>query len=344
MITLFADSVPSLLAVPRAPSPSADCTDARELCEQIFDWTGVDWLASGSYFLLVKPLRILLIVLAAIAVRFVIHRLISRLARQAATPGPGMAMLRPLRSRMPVLAPTNGASERRRARAEALGSILRSIASAVVFGVAFMLVLDEFGVNLAPILAGAGIVGVALGLGAQHLVRDFLSGLFMLLEDQYGVGDTVTIGDAEGTVEAVGLRITTVRDPTGAVWYIRNGEIQKLANKSQGWALVMVDMPVGFADVDEASEVLRTAATEWAESEEWRDQVIEPPEVLGVEEVTTDSAILRTTVKTPAEAQWRAARDLRGRLTEALAEAGIADRITPGVHVQPSTDRSDPTA
>jgi moderate conductance mechanosensitive channel len=343
MITLFADSVLALLAVPRAPSPSADCTDARELCEQIYDWTGVPWLASGSYFLLVKPLRILLIVLGAIVVRWVVHRLISRLARQAATPGPGIAVLRPLRSRMPVLAQPNGVSERRRARAEALGSILRSIASAVIFGIAFMMVLDEVGVNLAPILAGAGIIGLGFGLGAQNLVRDFLAGLFMLFEDQFGVGDTIVIGEVEGIVEGVGLRITTMRDETGVVWYLRNGEVQKLANKSQGWALVMVDMPVGFVDVDEASEVLRAAATEWAASEEWRADVIEPPEVLGVEEVTTDGAVVRTTVKTPAEAQWRVARELRRRLTEALAEAGIADRIKAGVHVQPSTDGSDPT-
>jgi moderate conductance mechanosensitive channel len=342
MITLFADSGSTVLAVPRQPSPSADCTDARELCEQIFDWTGLDWLASGSYFLLIKPLRIVLIVLIAVLIRFLVHRLISRVARQAATPGPGISALRPLRSRMPVLAQPNTVSERRRARAEALGSILRSIASAVVFGVAFMLVLDELGVNLAPILAGAGILGLAIGFGAQNLVRDFLSGLFMLFEDQYGVGDRVAIGEVEGNVEAVGLRITTVRDPNGTVWYIRNGEIQKLANKSQGWALVMVDIPVGFVDVDEAADVLRTAATDWATSEEWSTQVIEPPEVLGVEEVTTDGAVVRTTVKTSAEAQWKVARELRRRLTGALAAAGIAEKISAGVHVQPTTDGSDP--
>jgi len=344
MITLIADSALALLAVPRAPSPSADCTDARAVCERIYDWTGLDWLASGSYFLLVKPLRILLIILGAILVRFLVHRLINRLTRTAATPGPGIAVLRPLRSRMPALAPQqNGLSERRRARAEALGSILSSIASAVVFGIAFMLVLDELGVNLAPILAGAGVLGVAIGFGAQNLVRDFLSGLFMLFEDQYGVGDLVGIGDVEGTVEAIGLRITTVRDATGVVWYIRNGEIQKLANKSQGWALVMVDVPVGFVDVDKAVETLRTAALEWAESEEWRGDVIEPPEVVGVEEVTADGAVVRTTVKTPAEAQWRAARELRRRLTEALAAAGIAEQISTGVHVKPTTDGTDPT-
>jgi small conductance mechanosensitive channel len=281
-------------------------------------------------------------VLIAVLIRFLVHRLISRVARQAATPGPGISALRPLRSRMPVLAQPNTVSERRRARAEALGSILRSIASAVVFGVAFMLVLDELGVNLAPILAGAGILGLAIGFGAQNLVRDFLSGLFMLFEDQYGVGDRVAIGEVEGNVEAVGLRITTVRDPNGTVWYIRNGEIQKLANKSQGWALVMVDIPVGFVDVDEAADVLRTAATDWATSEEWSTQVIEPPEVLGVEEVTTDGAVVRTTVKTSAEAQWKVARELRRRLTGALAAAGIAEKISAGVHVQPTTDGSDP--
>jgi moderate conductance mechanosensitive channel len=343
MITLSADSALRLLAVPRAPSPSADCTDARAVCEQIYDWTGLDWLASGSYFLLVKPVRILLIVLGAVLVRFLVHRLISRLTRTAATPGPGIAVLRPLRSRMPARAQPNGVAERRGARAEALGSILRSISSAVVFGIAFMLVLDELGVNLAPILAGAGILGLAIGFGAQNLVRDFLSGLFMLFEDQYGVGDTVGIGDVEGAVEAVGLRITTLRDESGVVWYIRNGEIQKLANKSQGWALVMVDVPVGFVDVEEASEVLRTAAVEWAESEEWRGDVIEPPEVLGVEEVTTDGAVVRTTVKVPADARWRVARELRRRLTEALAAAGIAERISTGVHVQPTTDGKGPT-
>jgi small conductance mechanosensitive channel len=344
MITLFAESAPHLLAAPGAPpSPSADCTDARAVCEQIYDWTGLDWLASGSYYLLIKPLRITLIVLGAVLVRFLIHRLISRITRTAATPGPGIAVLRPLRTRVPTLAAPNGVSERRRARAEALGSILSSIASAVVFGIAFMLVLDEVGVNLAPILAGAGILGLAIGFGAQNLVRDFLSGLFMLFEDQYGVGDTVGIGDVEGTVEAVGLRITTVRDKTGVVWYIRNGEIQKLANKSQGWALVMVDVPVGFVEVEEAAEVLRTAAADWAETEEWRADVIEAPEVLGVEEVTTEGAVVRTTVKTPAEAQWRVARELRLRLTEALAAAGIAERISAGVHVQPATDGKDPT-
>jgi len=336
--------------VPREPSPTASCTDARELCERIYEWTGLGWLAEGSYFLLVKPLRILLIILLAVVTRYVIHRLIGRVVQQATTTGPGLAVLRPLRARIPrplrgripralrdpaaaaaVAASSAVApSERRRARAEALGSILRSIASTVVFVIAVMLVLAEIGLDLAPLLAGAGIVGLAVGFGAQNLVRDFLSGLFMLFEDQYGVGDVVDVGEVTGTVEAVGLRITTMRDPQGVLWYIRNGEIIRVGNKSQGWALVMVDVPIGFTSVEEAAEVLRTAAADLAADEKWKNDIVEPPEVLGVEQITTEGAVLRTTVKTPPDAQWRVARELRRRLTEALHTAGIAARMTTG--------------
>jgi moderate conductance mechanosensitive channel len=338
--------------VPRDPSPSASCTDARELCERIYEWTGLGWLAEGSYYLLVKPLRILLIILLAVAARYLIHRLIARVVRQATTTSPGLAALRRVRlprARLPrplrdpaaaaasAAAAATGAAtgavaptERRRARAEALGSILRSIASTAVFVIAVMLVLAEIGLNLAPLLAGAGIVGLAVGFGAQNLVRDFLSGLFMLFEDQYGVGDVVDVGEVTGTVEAVGLRITTMRDPQGVLWYIRNGEIIRVGNKSQGWALVMVDVPIGFTSVEEAADVLRTAAADLAADEDWKDDIVEPPQVLGVEQITTEGAVLRTTVKTPPDAQWRVGRELRRRLTEALHTTGIAARISAG--------------
>ena len=132
--------------------------------------------------------------------------------------------------------------------------------TAFVFGIALLMVLGEFGFDLAPLLASAGIAGVALGFGAQSLVKDLIAGLFMLIEDQYGVGDNVDLGEAIGVVEAVGLRVTTVRDGRGVLWYIRNGEIIRVGNKSQGWALVVVDLPIGFASTEEATAVLRTAA------------------------------------------------------------------------------------
>jgi small conductance mechanosensitive channel len=220
--------------------------------------------------------------------------------------------------------------ERRRQRAEAIGSVLRSAATTTIYSIAGLLIFNELGLDLAPLLASAGIVGVALGFGAQSLVKDLLAGLFMLLEDQYGVGDIIDVGEAAGTVETVGLRITTVRDARGVLWYIRNGEIVRVGNKSQGWAMVLVDMPIGFASVDEAVAALQGAARALAADPLWRDDLLEGPEVLGVEQITVDGAVVRTTVKTNSEVQWRVGRELRRRLADALADAGITDRISAG--------------
>ena len=138
---------------------------------------------------------------------------------------------------------------------------------------------------------------MALGFGAQSLVKDLIAGLFMLIEDQYGVGDTVDLGEATGVVESVGLRVTTVRDGRGVLWYIRNGEIIRVGNKSQGWALVVVDLPIGFAGTEEATAVLRTAAASVAMDPELAPEIVEPPEVLGVEQITVDGAVIRTVVE-----------------------------------------------
>jgi small conductance mechanosensitive channel len=127
-----------------------------------------------------------------------------------------------------------GAADRRRERAQTMGSVLKSITSAVIMGIAAIMILAELGVPVAPILTGAGIVGVALGFGAQNFVKDFLAGIFMILEDQLGVGDVIDTGQATGTVEAVGLRVTRLRDVNGTIWYVRNGEILRIGNESQG--------------------------------------------------------------------------------------------------------------
>jgi small conductance mechanosensitive channel len=198
--------------------------------------------------------------------------------------------------------------------------VLRSLTSITIFSVAFMLILGELGVNLAPLIASAGIAGIALGFGAQNLVKDFIAGLFMLLEDQYGVGDVVDVGEASGTVEAVGLRITTIRDGRGVLWYIRNGEIIRVGNKSQGWAMVVVDVPVGFHGVDEAAAVLQTAATAMAEDQEFATDLLDAPEVLGVEQITVDGAVYAPSPRPPGK--WRSPASRR-RLTEAPEDAWI---------------------
>jgi small conductance mechanosensitive channel len=302
-------------------------TDA--VCSRVYEWTGNQWLANSSYWVIVKPLRILAVILAAILIRWLLHRAIKRLTTST-TRASMPALLKPLKEKR-AAAPTAEEGqfipERRRQRAEAIGSVLRSFVTAVVFTMAALLVFGELGFNLAPLLATAGIVGVAFGFGAQSLVKDLIAGLFMLLEDQYGVGDTVDLGEAVGVVETVGLRITTVRDMRGVLWYIRNGEIVRVGNKSQGWSLVVIDIPIGFINSEEAIGVLRSAAEAVAESPEHRTEFLEPPDVIGVEQLTVDGAVIRTIAKTTAEGQPVLSRELRRALTEALELAGLSERI-----------------
>lgn len=307
--------------------PSAECLQ-EPLCAALHDLTGAVWFAEGSYWILIKPLRIALILVLALVARWLISRAIRRLVRSTSSAGMP-TMLRPLRERIPtsVTQPGEFVPERRRQRTEAIGSVLRSLSTAFIFGIALLMVLKEFSFDLAPLLASAGIVGVALGFGAQSLVKDLIAGLFMLIEDQYGVGDTVDFGEATGFVESVGLRVTTVRDARGVLWYIRNGEIIRVGNKSQGWALVVVDLPIGFASTEEATTVLREAAASVAVDPDLAPEVIEPPEVLGVEQMTMEGAVIRTVVKTTADGQFAVGRELRRRLAGALENSGFTDKI-----------------
>ncbi len=320
---------------PPPPSPSIPLWDPKSascstdfVCTTVKDATGSDWLATSSYVLIVKPLQFALIIVAALLVRWLLHRAIRRLTSTTSQLGvPGV--LKPLRERIPTIGVESSAvmPERRRQRAEAIGSVLRSFVTAVVYTTAALLILGQLGFNLGPLLASAGIVGVAIGFGAQTLVKDLIAGLFMLIEDQYGVGDTVDLGEATGVVEAVGLRITTVRDGRGVLWYIRNGEIVRVGNKSQGWAMVVIDLPIGFVNSELAVSALRAAALKVAEDAEFAPQFLEPPDVIGVEQMTVDGAVIRTMAKTTADGQFPVQRELRRALTEALETSGIAEKI-----------------
>jgi small-conductance mechanosensitive channel len=215
-------------------------------------------------------------------------------------------------------------AERRHQRVHALGSILRSAASVTIFTIAGVVVLGDLGINLAPLLASAGVVGIAVGFGAQNLVRDYLSGIFMLVEDQYGVGDVITVGDATGTVETVTLRITRLRDVNGIVWHIRNGAIERVGNESQGWARAVIDFPVPYeADLSTIRTILSDAAeTLWNEPS-WRPVMLEKPEVWGAQEVSSAEVTMRIVVKTAPLRQWEVGRELRARVKAALDAAGI---------------------
>jgi hypothetical protein len=214
--------------------------------------------------------------------------------------------------------------ERRKQRVRALGAILRSAASVTIFSIAGFVVLGDLGINLAPLLASAGVVGVAIGFGAQNLVRDYLSGIFMLVEDQYGVGDVITVGTATGTVENVTLRITRVRDVNGIVWHIRNGAIETVGNESQGWARAVIDFPVPFAaDLATIRNLLQETGDMMWNEPTWRVVMLEAPEVWGAQKVTKDEVTMRIVVKTAPLRQWEVEREMRTRIKKALHDAAI---------------------
>jgi small conductance mechanosensitive channel len=314
---------------PPVPPPAAPhCVqDAGSWCARTYSWTHNDLLARSADAVVDRGLDIVLIVVLALVARAALHRTISKLVSGAAREGARRLVPAALRRHAPprlkeIAAPL--LSERRAQRADTIGSVLRSITSVVVLVVASIMVMAEFGLNLAPVLTSAGIAGVAVGFGAQNLVRDFLSGMFMLLEDQYGVGDVVDLGAATGTVETVGLRVTTVRDVRGTVWFVPNGTITRVGNKSQGYAVAVVDIPLAHhADITRAIDIAGRESDAVAASEEVSGLLLERPRVLGVESVNVEGIMLRIIAKVQPGQQWAVQRALNAAITHAFDDAGL---------------------
>lgn len=285
------------------------------------------------------PIRVLAIIVVALIIRAVLRRMIDRAVRPVRGEVP--RILRPFKEKLEnssFLESSGLLSERRAQRAATLGSVLKSAVSITIFAIAFLLILGELQVNLAPFIAGTSIVGVALGFGAQNIVKDFLSGIFMLLEDQYGVGDVIDFHLASGTVEAVGLRSTRLRDVNGTVWYVRNGEVLRVGNKSQGFAQVVLDIPLdAWADVDRASRAMNAVSAEMAEDDEWSSVFLSTPEVQGVESMTREETVIRLVAKVRPLEQWRTARELRRRIRDRL------ERLDIDAHVPPTPPEEPPT-
>jgi moderate conductance mechanosensitive channel len=294
----------------------------QELADLPSGWLGDDWRSQVISWLVAKPLGILLLLVGAVAFRWFLHRLIDRLVRQAAEgmPSPVLRRNRELESEHPATV----LAGRRVQRAETMGSLLKSVASIAIFTVFAITALAQIGYPVGPLVASAGIVGVALGFGAQSLVKDFLSGIFMIFEDQYGVGDVVDVGEAGGTVEAVGLRVTKLRDVQGTVWYVRNGEIIRVGNKSQNWARTVLDIPIALdQDLRRVQDVLRDVAHDLWDDEDFRHVVIEEPEVWGIEDLTPNWATVRVVLKTAPLEQWAVAREMRQRIKFRFDHEGI---------------------
>ena len=368
------------MAVPGGAHPAPDTllgscgTNPGLTCQLVWDLSHnrhasvlTNELLSGPVHLL---LRVIFVVILALAIQLIVHRVINRLTERAthsllphlrngaaaarraparlaqrrrgkSAAGPGeddATALGAAAARGTVTDPAgqgavNSAAaqaeramvdERRKQRVRALGSILRSIASITIFSIASVVILGDLGINLAPLLASAGVVGVAIGFGAQSMVRDYLAGIFMLVEDQYGVGDVITIGDATGTVENVTLRVTRMRDVSGIVWHIRNGAIEQVGNESQGWARAVIDFPVPYeVNLGEIRSLLTDAAQELWDDPVWRVVLLDPPEVWGAQEISSKEVTMRMVAKTAPLRQWEVERELRARVKAAIDAAGI---------------------
>ncbi len=295
------------------------CTPDQFWCTLVHEQTGSDLAARLADYLVGRPLAITGIVLLGLVIRWLAHRFINRVATRAAQ---GLMPGKVARISIGHVASIDPA--RRVQRAQAMGSLLGSIATGIIVAITSVMVLAELGINIGPLIAGAGIVGVALGFGAQSLVKDFISGVFMIFEDQYGVGDVINTGEASGTVEAVGLRVTRLRDVEGTVWYVRNGEVLRIGNMSQGWAKAVLDIGVGYGeDIARVRRVLLEVAEQLRTDPEYAALVLDDPEVLGVQDLAADSVTVRLTVKTAPLQQWTVARALRERIKARFDE----DRI-----------------
>jgi small conductance mechanosensitive channel len=238
---------------------------------------------------------------------------------------------------------TEVADPRRETRALAISALMGSTAAAVIWSIAVMLAVGRVGLDLGPLIAGAGIAGIALGFGAQSLVKDWISGLFMTLEDQYGIGDVVDVGEASGVVERITLRATVLRGVDGTVWHVPNGQIVRVGNRSQLWSVALLDVTVAYeADLARARTVLHDVATELCERDEFASSVLEAPQVLGVENLGVDGVTLRLTVKVTPGSQWNLQRALREVIKAAFDSEGVAiPQRTAWVRVPP-TGHNDP--
>ena len=268
-----------------------------------------DFQASTGEFLLVRPLRVLLLLVAAVIVGRIAGRALRRVVRSA-------------QRRSPLRTVTPRSDQ----RADTVAEVLAKLVRITLLVLAGLMALGQFGINPGPLIAGAGIAGVAIGFGAQSLVKDFLAGVFILVEDQYGVGDSVDLGpELAGTVEDVSLRVTRLRGADGTVWFVPNGEIRRVGNTSMGFARALVDVPVPRAgDVDGALRVLREEADAMAADEAWAARLTGPPEILGVQGLTHEAVTLRATLTTPPGQQHAVARELRTRVVARLAREASA--------------------
>lgn len=336
-------------------NPLTACSTDEFICTRVLEWTGNQDLANAADWIVGKPSALVGLILIGLVVRWLLHRLIDRVvlkAEHGVLPSRVSRAISGGRMGAALNMREDPTYTRRVQRAATMGSLLKSIVTGVVMVVIALMFIAELGYDIAPLIASAGIIGVAIGFGSQTLVKDFLSGIFMIFEDQYGVGDEVDLGEAVGTVEAVSLRVTRLRDVNGTVWYVRNGEILRVGNMSQNWARTVLDVSVGYGeDLARVRSVLADVAHDLWEDEDFKGRIIEEPSVWGVQDLGPDAVLVRVALKTAPLEQWAVAREMRQRIKYRFDHEGIeipfAQRVLwmrDGDPRQPDGDAADSPA
>lgn len=302
---------PPVLDVTVTDEPGV-CTNQGSLCERLYDWTGNEELSETASWALGTPFKIVVILVSA----FVLNRL-SRRAIRVVTDRIGSV-------EMPTAFVSETAAHRTEQRAHSIGTLLRSAASTVIFGTATVMVLDNLGISVVPLVASLGIAGIAIGFGAQSFVEDLIAGVMMLVEDQFGVGDRIDTGTVEGTVERLTLRSTVIIDARGLRWYLPNSEIRRVSNESQGKSQATARIGIPYqTDLSAAATILHEAATEVVEGERWQRAGVEPVKTPFVAELGSEVVVLEIRALIDSTERRALESELRARLVAAAVSAGI---------------------
>lgn len=273
-----------------------------------------------------RALQVAIIVVAALLIAIILRAVIRRVVDRIVSGAKNRARVDDTQAleRSPV------AQVRVVQRTRTLGSILQNIVGVTIIIVALLLIVSVINPDiLGSLTLLTAAIGAGLGFGAQNIVKDVLNGIFIVAEDQVGIGDVVDVGLATGIVEYVSVRVTHVRDVNGTLWYVRNGEITRIGNLSQGWSRIIVDVGVPVdSDVDEVEHALQDAAAGLAKDPKWRSRIVDRPEVWGLEAVTGETLVLRVVIRTRAHSKDDVAKELRVRVKRATDDLGLAATIS----------------
>ncbi|WP_230624659.1 mechanosensitive ion channel family protein [Corynebacterium pseudotuberculosis] len=302
---------------------------ATEQTETVSSWLGS---INTQEWLVERPIQIGVTILIGLIANWLLRKSITKAAQININKKPTkISSVLPLRGKANNKRPRRSA-QRRQSRMLTLAAVGRSAVSVVIWVWVGLAVLTYLGVNVTPVVASAGVVGVALGFGAQSLVKDFLSGIFMLIEDQYGVGDTIDVGDVVGTVEDVSLRLTTLRDIHGTQWFARNGEILRIGNFSQDYAVALINIPIALDEnASDAINAVTDAVNAAAQEPAINDVLLDSPTVDGVNSIGLDHMLIRARVTTLPDQQWYVTRELTARILTALQQNNIDTPYPEGI-------------